>query len=104
MPLAFWANYNMLEELNCLSKKHNLDFSVYVDDLTFSGDQINNLFLSTVKKIVTRYSHECHPNKTKIYGKNDYKLVTGVAIKNGELIIANSKMKDIYNDMIMRIL
>ena len=41
MPLAFWANIRMFEQLNNLAVKHSVDMTVYVDDLTFSGDAVN---------------------------------------------------------------
>jgi hypothetical protein len=40
--------------------------SVYVDDITFSGESINRLFLTTVKKIILSNGHFAHPEKTKI--------------------------------------
>ena len=46
MPLAFWANIRMFNELHALSKKHSVQMTVYVDDVTFSGDQVNKLFRS----------------------------------------------------------
>lgn len=32
MILAYWANYKMFEEIQSLSLKHNVTFSIYVDD------------------------------------------------------------------------
>lgn len=99
MPLAYWANRKMFEELKSLSAKHSVSFSIYVDDLTFSGSAINKLFLNTVSKIVKKHGHSLHPKKTYIYGKNEIKVITGVVIDGNELKIKNNQHKKIFEDM-----
>lgn len=100
MPMAFWANFRMFDQLDKLSTKHNVVMSVYVDDITFSGDEVNRLFLSTVKKIVTENNHVVHPTKTKIFGKKDIKVITGVVIKGDETLITNKQNKLIYQSFV----
>ncbi|WP_050920430.1 reverse transcriptase family protein [Vibrio campbellii] len=99
MPLAFWANSRMFSELERLSTNHGNLMTVYVDDLTFSGVNVNPLFKTTVKKIIHRHGHVMHPDKTKIYGSNDAKLVTGVVIKGGKLMVRNEQRKQLVNDL-----
>lgn len=99
MPLAFWANIRMFEQLDVLSRSHNVNMTVYVDDLTFSGDAINRHFLSVVKKIIKANGHIAHPDKTKIFGKSDIKVITGVAIKNEDMLITNKQHKLIYESL-----
>lgn len=100
MPMAFWANFRMFDQLEKLSIKHNVAISVYVDDITFSGDDINRLFLSTVKKIITSNNHVAHPTKTKIFGKKDLKVITGVVIKGDDTLITNKQNKLIYQSFV----
>lgn len=99
MPLAFWANYPMFSELASLACKHDIDMSLYVDDLTFSGLQVNRHFKSIAKKIITRHGHTMHPKKTKLYKSGDAKVITGVVIKDGSVFIKNSQHKAIYQDL-----
>jgi hypothetical protein len=99
MPLAYWANHQMFEEIKSLTDKHKLSFSVYVDDLTISGDAVNELLLSTVSKIVERHGHELHPDKTRIYGKNETKIVTGVILSGDDFYVRNRQLKNIFEDM-----
>ncbi|SPZ22540.1 Uncharacterised protein [Providencia rettgeri] len=35
MPLAYWANVRMFNELENICQKHDVIMTVYVDDLTF---------------------------------------------------------------------
>ncbi|MBO2599107.1 reverse transcriptase family protein [Shewanella algae] len=98
MPIAFWANYHMFEELHALSSKYNVCMTVYVDDLTFSGNNVNPLFRTVVEKIVSRYGHKIHPTKTKLYAKAAPKLVTGVIVKNQSLQVRNEQFKQLVTD------
>lgn len=99
MPLAYWANSDMFDELHALALKHDNNMSIYVDDLTFSGGNINELFCSTVKKIIIRYGQIPHPKKTRIYEKNSVKIVTGVAVHGNELLVTNAQHYKLYSDV-----
>jgi hypothetical protein len=96
MPLAFWANINMFEQLDNLSTSLNVKMTVYVDDLTFSGEQVNRHFQSIVKKIILSNGQIPHPLKTKLFNKTDLKVITGVVIKENETFITNKQHMLIY--------
>ncbi|SQH76927.1 putative Reverse transcriptase (RNA-dependent DNA polymerase) [Shewanella benthica] len=100
MPLAFWANMDMFFELEKLAKLHNAIMTVYVDDLTFSGKAVNNLFKSIVKKIISKHGHIMHPKKTILYQHDDVKVITGVVLKNDSIAIKNQQHANIHADMI----
>jgi hypothetical protein len=99
MPLAFWANADMFFELERLATMHQAKISVYVDDVTFSGDAVNRLFTSTVKNIVSRHGHQVHPNKTVLYKSSDVKIITGLVIKGNDIFIQNKQHAKIHVDM-----
>jgi hypothetical protein len=99
MPLAFWVNLRLFKQLDSLSNSQNVNMTVYVDDLTFSGDAVNRHFLSIVKKVIASNGHIAHPDKTKLFGKSDIKVITGVAIKNEEMLITNKQHKLIYESL-----
>jgi hypothetical protein len=99
MPLAFWANIDMFEQLDNLSSSINIKMTVYVDDLTFSGEQVNRHFKSIVKKIIIANSQTPHPLKTKLFNKTDLKVITGVVIKGNKTLITNKQHKLIYQSV-----
>jgi hypothetical protein len=99
MPLALWANMDVFLDLERLAVKYSIKMTLYVDDITFSGDNLNDLFIVSVKRIVKRYGHNIHPNKTKLYSKNDPKLITGVILQNEKLLVKNEQHKNIYQDL-----
>lgn len=100
MPIAFYANRDMFEELNHLAAAHNCQMTVYVDDLTFSGPGVNRLFRSTVKKIIERHNQSMHPKKTKIYEVDGPKLITGAVVLGDHLLVRNKQHKEIYEDLV----
>lgn len=103
MPLAFWTNFLMFEDLNAYSNRSGVVMSVYVDDITFSGKRVNISFMKTVKKIVDSAGHVLHDSttKTRLYGRDSVKIVTGVAIRGGRLLLRNQTHFDIKQDMDM---
>ena len=104
MILAFWAAHDMFDELYRLSLARSIRMTVYVDDLTFSGVGVNRLFLKMVTDVVRSYGYELHPGKTAFYDSKAVKLVTGVAISGHNLMVGNSKHKDIYQDLVQWLL
>lgn len=99
MPLAYWANANMFNNLYAISCANNIIMTVYVDDVTFSGEKVNKQFLSRVKKIITSESHIMHPTKTILYSGTEIKKITGVIISNDKLKVPNSLHNKIYLDI-----
>lgn len=96
MPLAFFSNMLMFQEMNMLAKKHQIKMTVYVDDITFSGQKISYLFYKLIKKITLRHKHSINDTKTKFYNENQPKLVTGVILKHDVLLIRNKHHKELY--------
>ena len=99
MPLAYWANSRMFSELEKLSQDYNVNMTVYVDDLTFSGENVNLLFKSIVNKIISRHNHTMHPRKTKIYSSTQPKLVTGVVLSQGKMVVRNEQHRLLHSEL-----
>lgn len=101
MPLAFWVNSEMFFELKRLSDLHDVCMTVYVDDVTFSGSAISQLFVSTAKNIISRHGHTMHPKKTVLYKHDDVKVITGVVLNGEKLSIKNQQHKKIHEDILL---
>lgn len=91
MPLAFFANSRMFSEINGLCQKLQVKMTVYVDDLTFSGEKVNRLFCSVIKRIITKHGHVMHPTKTRLYAADMPKLVTGIIVSGNVLKVRNEQ-------------
>lgn len=85
--IAFYAYIQMFEEIFEYSKKNNVTFTCYVDDLAFSYDSDNSLnedlFEQEIINIVKRYKHNINTGKTK---KGSVATITGVYVKKNTAI------------------
>ena len=83
----------MFHEIASIADRYGCKFSLYVDDLTISSESpISNPrnLMKQVAKSLRAYGHRVKWEKTGYFGKNQFKLVTGVAIdQQGELNIPN---------------
>lgn len=100
MSLAFWANKTMFDALDVLSSENGLEFTVYVDDVAFSGDVIPKGFSALAKACIAKHGMLSKPKKEKYYSERQAKLLTGVVISQGELRVRWKHSKSIISDMV----
>ncbi|WP_431160858.1 retron St85 family RNA-directed DNA polymerase [Flagellimonas beolgyonensis] len=70
-----------------LSKKFELKYTRYADDLTFSGNSISATFISYVNDIINDEGFEININKTRLYQQKGKRIVTGVSVLEEEIKI-----------------
>lgn len=99
MPLAYFANKRMFDELEEEAKLINSKMTLYVDDLTFSGITLKRNFINRIECIAKKHGHQLHPAKTRFYGANDIKLITGTAVHGNKLNPRNRHLKILNDDM-----
>lgn len=81
--LSYLVNQDMFNELQTLSGANHIKMSIYVDDITFSGNcHISNRFRRKVLEIIKKYNYKISGEKTKFYTKDYPKTVTGVIISS----------------------
>jgi len=69
------------EELNNLAKTNKLVYSRYVDDLTFSGDEIDiELISNSVALILEKFNLEVNSQKTRLQAQTSRQMVTGITV------------------------
>ncbi len=98
--IAYYAYEEMFFAIKELSQQYGLTFSLYVDDMTFSGNSNFNIgkFIFELRAILKRYGHSLKKSKTKYYSKNRAKIITGVAVlPNFSLSVANTKRMQIVD-------
>jgi hypothetical protein len=96
MPLSFWVNFPMYNRINTLCITRHINFSVFVDDFTFSGLNVNRLHMTNVKTIVSDAGLTIHPSKNILYSRETPKLVTGVILNKDTMTVRNKHHKAIY--------
>lgn len=99
MPLAYFANSRMFGEMYELCQKLKVKMTVYVDDLAFSGANVNRLFCAVIRKIISKHGHIMHPTKTRLYAKDKPKLVTGIIVLGDVLKVRNEQHRLMARDI-----
>lgn len=101
--ISYFAYSDMFEELQGLAGRYGCKLSIYVDDITISSNKpISNPKNAEkqVNKILHAYGHNIKWRKTKYYGANDFRVVTGVALNgNGQLFVPNDLGEKIIANM-----
>jgi hypothetical protein len=99
MPLAYFANKRMFDEMEILASECGATMTIYVDDLTFSGASLQRNLISKIERIAKKFGHKLHPRKTRFFGPTDVKLVTGAAILGGKLAPRNKHLVELHKHM-----
>jgi hypothetical protein len=96
--LAFWCNKQMFDFIDTLCKEQNCIFTLYVDDITISGEKVPKTLIHKIRSVLNNNGYRLGERKDKNgeeiglrkirrYGQDKDKSVTGIIIKkNGEMI------------------
>lgn len=98
--LSYLANIDMFDKIIEYTKKHKLQCSIYVDDITISSSNryITKKEESEIKRIIKKHKHNLSKEKTIRYSVNEFKKVTGFVIDpNNRLVIPNKIKSKIKN-------
>ena len=94
--LAYWAYCEMWDEINELCLNERLRFTLYVDDITISGEKIYEATIWKLKKILYKYGHAFKRNKERaILGTKAE--ITGVILNGKKLLIPNRQHKKAHS-------
>jgi len=81
--------------LKALSKKCNLAYTRYADDIAFSGDYISFKYIKYVYKIIASEGFIPNYEKTRLVIGNGKKIITGLSISNDKLTIPRKKKREL---------
>lgn len=88
--LSFFACMAMFDSIAALARTHELNFSLYVDDMAFSGNVIPPVFIPLVNRELRVAGYRGH--KICHYGVGQVKVITGVALgANGIAALTNRR-------------
>ncbi len=98
--LAFYAHYEMFEEIYNLTSSKGLKMTCYVDDIAISGKNASKSDLYQIKGILNKRGLKSHPRKEIIFRKGIPKEVTGSIVLQDGLKLPNRKHKKIHDEVI----
>lgn len=87
--IAFLAKKRMFDEIVTLVQNHQCKITVYVDDLTISGDGATKKLLGEIRRIIRSHGLRTKGQKSKTYACSKPKKVTGVVIVKDEVRLPN---------------
>lgn len=87
-PLAFWAYKDMWDEIDACAKAEQCSVTVYVDDITISGDVVSGALVYGVKERLSHHGHRFKATK-ELAQINSPTVVTGVVIRGETLLMPN---------------
>lgn len=99
--LSYMVNHKMFDEMQHLCDKNGITMTIYVDDVTFSSDNIiSNQIKTKIKLIVKKYGYQLSDHKEVSYSKFYPKLITGAIVnKEGNVSVRNSMSKNIIEEL-----
>ena len=81
--IANIVTFRLQRRLLGLAKRWGLKFTIYADDVTFSGTDIPDKVVDTVKMIIRNEGYRIHPKKGGVFNKSSRQVVTGINIAHG---------------------
>ncbi len=91
--LSFWAYKPMFDEIAALALERGCIFTLYVDDITITGQFATRAMQMEARKIVGRYRLKAHKNK--VFAPRQPRIVTGVAVTARGSELPNRRAKAI---------
>lgn len=95
--IADYCFKDVENEIRKICRIYCIEFSRYVDDLTFSG--YNKNVLKVIEKRVTNilfnYGYKINPKKTKYICRNKQQKVLGLVVNNNVVCISNEEKRKI---------
>ncbi len=87
------------KRLISLSKRYELKYTRYADDLTFSGDKIPAKFIEYITKIVNDEGFDVNESKTRLYKNRRKRIVTGISVLENELKIPREYKRNLKQEL-----
>lgn len=94
--ITYWAYSDMFHEIYEIAQNNEYKFSLYVDDMAFSSKyHIPRTFRDNISAVLTIYGLHAKLSKDHYYQRSDFKVITGVGIKEGKVLVSNKKRQKI---------
>ena len=95
--LAFFSAKDMFDEVAQTAQMNGCKMSLYVDDITLSGDAATKKLLGNVRRSIHRHGLKTKQAKSKTYAGENAKTVTGAIVRGDELYLPNKRHKGIWD-------
>ncbi|MGD1910861.1 MAG: reverse transcriptase family protein [Rivularia sp. (in: cyanobacteria)] len=95
--ISYFSHIKMWESINEIVNHYNCNLTVYMDDVTISGDCVPDQLIWQIKQQFYRCGLRSNDKKEKCYiRKNSYEITGIIVTEKGELKIPNRQHKKMY--------
>jgi retron-type reverse transcriptase len=94
--LSYFSHLDMWESIEEIVKQNNCNLTVYIDDVTISGDHVSDQLIWQIKSQFCIHGLSSSKKKERSYFNKSSCEVTGIIIKQGELKVPNRQHLKIY--------
>lgn len=95
--IAFFAKRRMFDEVAQAAQHCGCTMTLYVDDVTISGDTATKRLLATIRQIIRCHGLRTKGKKSKTYAGNAAKVVTGTVVVGDEVRLPNLRHLNIHH-------
>lgn len=81
------------------SKRFDLKYTRYADDMTFSGESIPAIFIEYISNIIADEDFKVNKSKTRLYQKKCKKIVTGISVSDSEIKIPRNYKRSLKQEL-----
>lgn len=92
--MSYYASYDMWSAINQIARDACCKLSIYMDDITISGDRVSGDALWAIKQQIRAHGLRYHKEK-RYRGK--FAEITGVIIKDSKLLVPNRQRKKAFD-------
>lgn len=87
------------KRLISLSRKFNIKYTRYADDLTFSNENIPVKYIDYVTSIINEEGFEINTSKTRLYKKRSKRIVTGISVLDKEIKLPRNYKRELRQEL-----
>ena len=89
----------MDKRLYKLCQKYDYKYTRYADDIAISGKGISPSFIKIVSGVIKDCGFEVNENKTRLYGEQGNKIITGISLANNDLRVPRKYRRELSQDI-----
>lgn len=89
----------MDKRLYKLCQEYGYKYTRYADDIAISGSIISPTFIDVVSGIIEDCGFEVNKKKTRLYGEQGNKIITGISLANNEVRVPRGYRRDLEQEI-----
>ena len=86
------------QRLESLSAKYNINYTRFVDDISFSGKSLPDAFIAAAKEIISQSGFQLNADKESLKASSGAKQVTGLSVNRRKPNVPRDKRREVRKE------